>query len=299
MQAFKKINFIKSYFETSTKVIKSQKGVSLTEVVAASAVASVVAIGSASLIAETKSIANQGEFQINIDSRQNLNVQKAKNIGLVLDRIASDISAAYTVSPIPGITVNTNAEDANFGKVSIANNCFKGNGTTCSDFNRTAAWYNLPNMYAGDTINGLTADRLISVSFQYKVFCNVDRCDKISLLITTRPSTEADCGNCNASAQARRFVAKDRISELSIPVSFFADKKDIDYTCADTNGRILTRLNYKNLVTTCDAYPAGADCAGDIPMTGYGGAAATCYTAVTGNCAQGIGNINPTTRLCN
>jgi hypothetical protein len=291
MQANKKFFNITSYIDIGTKVLKSQFGMSLTEVIAAAGVASVVALGSAALITETRTIANQGDFQNNLDTRHNLNMQKLKNIALVLEQVRADRA-------IPGIVIGTNPTLPTYGSVSIANNCFTGGrGAGCAAFN--TAWTPLPDLMNGDGLNGLAGDRLIFFETRYQLECGADRCEKISVLLVTRGSTEADCGNCGVSAERRGLRAKVRRTEVNIPVAFFADKRSIDFDCADAAGRILTRVNYKDLDTVCDAYPAGTSCAGVMPPTGYGGGVPSCYAAVNQNCAKGVRTASASAGGCN
>lgn len=283
--------------ETVLRCGKNKNGMSLAEVVAASAVSSIIAIGSAGLIAQSRNIANFGEFQTNLDSRHTLNVQKVKNMDVFLSKIG-----------LLGVATSTSA-----------NNCFKRKGTSCDSLPpvgfEVPPGAAVPALFehdpdgAGplppipDVINGLSSDNLIFMSVTYSVDCDPTKCNKIVIRVETRPSAPADCAGCDGTAQARGLNGKLRLTELTIPTSYLADKRSIDFTCA-TGGEILTKVDYKDLAGVCDNYQATTVvCSGGaVPPSSYGSATPGCYSlANSGVCANGVKVMGPLTGqpVCN
>lgn len=331
MQAIQKKNQRSFYYETATKVLVSARGFSLVDVVTSAGVAAVVALGSAALITQTKVVSNQGEFQASLDSQHNQDILRAKNTSFVMDRIVNDPNFA---APIPDIAIvnyssvsssggggsssypyssgggqssshnsgSVSAGSNNTGRLIVNNPCFRGGGTNCQAYNRD--WTDLGTSSAvtiqtEEGMNGITADKKLFRKTRYKLVCDTNKCDRIVLQVTTRPSRESDCTECHLSAENRGLRGKDRITELEIPVSAFADKNKLNYDCVD-QGKALTAVNYNNLKTNCDGYPHRTQCSGNIAAVGYGGADPDCYAAVsTGSCSKGVRVAGPNAGSCN
>lgn len=265
-QGFKYFNMKLFNFETLLKLGSNQKGVSLAEVIAVSAVTSVLAIGSASLIAQSRSVANYGEFQTNLDARHMLNVQKVRNTQKFLEAIGLAVIA----------TSNT------------ANNCFRNNGSNCESFKVTDVpvppiFYSSPGV--PDLINGNSSDGLVTMSVRYSVDCISTRCTQIKISVATQPSQKALSLGLNG---------KVRRTDLTIPTAFLADKRSIDFTCA-ISGKILTKIDYRDLEGECTDYQAtDVKCSGNLPPISYGNSSPGCYAASTSaSCAGGLKSMGP------
>lgn len=259
---FNKSYFIGSCSKSSTRTDNNQYGYSLMEVLAASAVSSIIAIGSASLVAQSRNVANIGEYQTNLDVRHTLNVQKVKNTALLLNAIS--------------ITPATLAQD-----------CFKRNGTGCDTAYGMSAPAAVPPILSGDVINGSSSDGLIDMAVTYQVNCTSTKCTSIQVEILTQPST---------SAVARGNVGKVRRTSVTIPSSFLTDKRSLEFTCVSdlTGAEILTSIDYMKQKADCLAYAATTTtCTGNNLPKSYGNATPGCQAMATTSCANGYKNSGP------
>lgn len=266
---FNKAYFIESCSKLSIRTGNNQSGYSLAEVLAASAVSSIIAIGSASLVAQSRNVANIGEYQTNLDIRHTLNVQKVKNTALLLE--------AISITP-----------------VTLAQDCFKRNGTSCD----TAYGMSVPaavppilkdtsDPSKDDVINGASTDGLIDMAVTYQVNCTATKCTNIQVQILTQPST---------SALARGYIGKIRRTSITIPSSFLTDKRSLEFTCVSdsTGAEILTSINYMSQKADCLSYVATTTtCTGNSLPKSYGDPTPGCQAMAATSCANGYKNSGP------
>ena len=243
----------------------NKKGFSLMEAVTASAVVSIISISTAMLITQSHSVANYGEFLQSLDQHHNISIQKIRNVQNLAEKLGIDTLLA-------------------------TDSCYKrGSGAAVSDCDTNTAHKSttrlvvphqpMPALFDGESAtdyNGTTLDTLITYSMNYEIVCGPTACREVRIHITTKPST---------AAESRGLHAKARQTDISIPVTFLADKSQMRFTCAAT--RVINSIDYDRQDTYCTGYVGATSCI-NKPLAGSGGGTADCKDMTTPSCPKGV-----------
>ncbi len=258
MQVFKKETRPLFLNETTVKMIKLNKnGFSVMEVLTASAIASIIAISSAMLVAQGKSVATFGEFHAALEQKHNLALHRVRNTTRLSLQTRFDLFKDDRC--FKGVKDSSNACDSAakdwHAYISDPIPLYKDDGSG--------------GVSTEDT--GISKDELIEYSVKYKYDCTSTSCSEMQIVVETKPTTKA---------MNRGLVAKSRYTQITIPFVMLGNKEDLRFTCAAT--AVVTAIDYNQHKAICT--PTTQAFCGNLPVAG--GATACQAGANQTDCTQ-------------
>lgn len=261
MQVFRKQNQPLFLNETLMKKRKFNKnGFSIIEVLSASAIASIIAISSAMLVAQGRSVATFGEFHAALEQKHNLALHKVRNATRL--SIQTDFNL-YKDNPC-------------FKQVRDATNACDSAGKDWHSFTVDPVPFKKEDgtgaISTEDT--GISADHLLDYSIKYKYICTPSSCTEMQIFVETKPT---------ATAVTRGLVAKTRFTQFTIPFILMSNKDDIKFNCAAAS--VVTSIDYYQLRAVCT--PTAQAFCGNLPIAG--GASACQVGSAQSDCPNNRG----------